>query len=63
MLRLKPDDFQASGSLGFIFLRQGNLDRARLYLENALRINPDDPIARANLERVRKAKEVSGKQN
>jgi hypothetical protein len=63
VLRLKPNDYQAHGALGSIFLMQGNLGQAEFCYENALRINPEDAIARANLERVRKARSAAPGRN
>jgi Flp pilus assembly protein TadD len=51
-VQLNPEDYEAWGSLGFICLRTSRRDEARHYLERALRLNPEDAIARANWEEL-----------
>jgi len=49
VVRLNSNDFQAFGNLGLICLKGGRLAEAQTYLETALRLNPDDPVAQQNL--------------
>jgi Flp pilus assembly protein TadD len=53
VIRLNPDDYQAFGNLGVICLTEGRLADAQNYLETALRLNPDDLVARKNLTRLK----------
>ncbi|NIP83747.1 MAG: tetratricopeptide repeat protein [Gemmatimonadetes bacterium] len=44
VMRLDPDNFDASRGLGFLALERGELDVARRHLDNAARMRPDDPV-------------------
>jgi Flp pilus assembly protein TadD len=49
VLRYNPEDYQAYGNLGFICLKAGRMEEAKKYFGAALRLNPEDEIARRNL--------------
>ena len=55
LLRLRPESVEANVNLGVIHARRGEIDRARRYLEEALRLAPDSPRIRANLEALEDA--------
>jgi Flp pilus assembly protein TadD len=40
--RLNPEDSEAEGSLGIIYLRKNDVNQAEAHFQAALRINPDD---------------------
>ena len=50
MTRLNPYDYQAYGNLGDLYRRIGRSEEARACFETALRLNPDDPVARKYLD-------------
>jgi hypothetical protein len=52
VVRLNPEDYQAHGSLGALFLQKGDLGQAESHFRAALRINPQDDISRTNLARL-----------
>ena len=41
-----PDDFDANLYLGALLYKQRNLDEAKIYLDRALKLRPDDLMAR-----------------
>lgn len=45
-LQLSPDDFEANLYVGAILFKRRDLDKARLYLEKAVRLRPRDSMAR-----------------
>jgi Tfp pilus assembly protein PilF len=49
---LNADDYEAQGSLG---MQKGDAAQAEADLRAALKINPDESLARQNLERVLRA--------
>jgi Flp pilus assembly protein TadD len=52
---LNPQDSQAFGNLGLIWLKQRQWVEARRYLQVAVQLNPEDQIARRNLGLVEMA--------
>ena len=54
-LRLKPEFPEAHNNLGRVRARQGRLDEARAHFENTLIIDPENGIARRELERLPEA--------
>lgn len=50
MLRLDPDNFDASRGLGFLALERNDLAAARRHLERAARSRPDDPAVTQALQ-------------
>lgn len=59
VLRLDPDNFDASRGLGFLALERGDLADARRHLETAAASRPDDPAVAQALE-VLKGREARG---
>ena len=55
MLRFAPHDFKAHSNLGFVLLLEGEPDAALTPFESALRLNPEDEIARDGLSQTLKA--------
>ena len=53
VVRLNPRDYQALGSLGIICLQTGKLEEGAAYFQQALRVNPDDPIAQKYVDMIR----------
>ena len=43
--RLDPYDGEGLGNLGYICAKSGRFDEARQFLDQALKVNPDDTIA------------------
>ena len=53
--RLNPKSYLAHGYLGLVHMNQGHLQAAETHLRTALRLNPNDAVARDNLQRVLQA--------
>ena len=51
-LQLNPENYKTHGNLAHIYLEEGDVSRARFHFENALRINPDDALARYGLQEI-----------
>lgn len=51
-IELRPDDVDAMQSLGACWIELGQIDKATLYLRRVLKLQPDNVIARQNLEKV-----------
>ena len=49
MFRLRPGDAWAPRSIGLIFLRHGQYDKARQAYEQSLKLDPDQPQVRLEL--------------
>jgi len=43
-LKYKPDDGYITDSLGWVFFKKGNYEKALIYLRKAVALAPDDPI-------------------
>jgi tetratricopeptide (TPR) repeat protein len=56
-VHLEPGNAEALDGLGLVLAKQNRLEEARAAWENALRLNPKDENARANLERLGSASE------
>jgi protein O-GlcNAc transferase len=52
VLRIDPEDANAHANLGVALARKGDYAAAKESLERSLQLNPDNPGARKNLERV-----------
>ena len=63
VLRLNADDFKAHGNLAFLFLEEGDLVRGEEHLRMALRLNPQDQLARETLNELLKSKAARAKEN
>jgi len=53
VLRLKPGNFEALRGMGFRYLEQGDITRARQHLERAALIRPDDATVQEALRLIR----------
>jgi superkiller protein 3 len=53
-VRLNPLNAKAQGNLGLVLVDQGAIDMAEPYLREALRLNPQDSIARETLDEIMK---------
>lgn len=53
-LNLEPENTKIISNLGFLCLRQGNREEAKKYFLTVLDINPDDKIAKTQLENLEK---------
>ena len=53
-LQVNPKSAYAINNLGVLYLRQGELEKAAEMFNLALRINPGDANAHANLQLVRR---------
>jgi tetratricopeptide (TPR) repeat protein len=51
--RLKPDSAETHDKLGMVYEQQGRIGDAVAEFQNALRLRPDDAVARDNLARAR----------
>jgi hypothetical protein len=51
-VRNNPDNARAHGSLGIVLLGQGQNDEAESHLRTALRLDPQDEIAKETLEQI-----------
>ena len=49
-LNLDPDNVKIISNLGFLCLKQGKQDEARKYFETVLEIEPDDKLAKSQLD-------------
>lgn len=49
LVKSNPKDEESLVNLGTLYLMQGRTERARIALETAFAINPDDPVCRKNL--------------
>jgi Flp pilus assembly protein TadD len=54
--RLDPNDGKAHGNLGFVLLEMRQFDAAQSHFLQALKINPNDAVARTGLEEARRAR-------
>jgi tetratricopeptide (TPR) repeat protein len=55
VLKIDREHSKASNNMGSILLREGKLEEARVCLEDAVLMDPTDPIARLNLSSVYRA--------
>ena len=53
VLKAWPDHPKAHGNLGLVFFEMGKLSRAEYHFREAIKIDPDDTIARGTLEQIR----------
>ena len=53
VLELDPTSFETHNDIGVLYAQTGNLREAAKHFETAVRLRPDDPGARGNLERAR----------
>jgi len=56
LVALQPESLEAQNNLGYLLLVEGRPDEAIPHLEKALSINPNDVLAKQNLEKARAAK-------
>ncbi|HEX6308787.1 MAG TPA: tetratricopeptide repeat protein [Longimicrobiales bacterium] len=61
VLRIDPDNFEALRGMGFCFLEQDRLTRARQMLERAALIRPDDPTVQEALRVLGTRQEIAEK--
>jgi Flp pilus assembly protein TadD len=54
-VRLNPDNAKAHGNLGLVWIQLGQPVRAKPHLETALRLNPEDNIAKETLRQLTEA--------
>jgi tetratricopeptide (TPR) repeat protein len=54
-LELEPRHFGALSGLGMVYIQQENLLKAKEAFENLLKVHPNSPAAKANLEMVNEA--------
>jgi len=52
-LNRAPWDSKAHNAVGVLLVRAGRIDEARAHFEQAVRLEPTDPLFRQNLERIR----------
>ncbi|MGH7504974.1 MAG: tetratricopeptide repeat protein, partial [Longimicrobiales bacterium] len=60
VLRLKPGNFEALRGMGFRYLEQNDLVRARQHLERAALIRPGDPAVQEALRLLGQRQEATG---
>lgn len=56
VLKYWPDHPKAHGNLGQVFFELGKLSRAEFHLREALKVDPEDSLARETLEQIRPRK-------
>ena len=49
-VRINPEDANAEANLGSAFAEIGDIKQAKLHYERALRLNPNNELARENLQ-------------
>ena len=59
-VRLNPKNARAFGNLGFIFMEAGDLHQAEHNFRKALRLDPEDQLAKNALEKIRQSKSNPG---
>jgi tetratricopeptide (TPR) repeat protein len=62
ILKQNPKDVKAYKDLGLLYVEQKNLQDGKSAFEEVLKINPDDEVAKANLEEIKNI-ENGGAQN
>jgi len=53
---LNPEDANAEANLGSALAETGNVKEARLHYERALKLNPNNELARENLQQLEQDK-------
>ena len=59
-IRLNPEYSKTHNNLGFLYEKQGNLEKALEKYEEALRLKPDYTLAKENLENLKRKMEGEG---
>ncbi len=55
ILKQNPKDVKAYKDLGLLYMEQKNLQDAKAAFEEVIKINPEDELAKENLEEIKKA--------